>query len=54
MALVGGFSQDPNYEEDAKIADKFFTNCEPPHHDQWTDTTELLNRFIQKNKVKSI
>ena len=30
MALVGGFSQDPNYEEDAKIADKFFITAN--HH----------------------
>ena len=50
MALVGGFSQDPNYEEDAKIADKFFTNCEPPHHDQWTDTTDAFKSLYPKKQ----
>ncbi len=50
MALVGGFSQGPNYEEDAKIADKFFTNCEPPHHDQWTDTTDAFKSLYPKKQ----
>ncbi len=37
IALVGAFVQNPLKEIDAQIAEKFFTNCEPPHHDRWED-----------------
>ena len=29
-------------EIDAQIADKYFTHCEPPHHDQWTHETDAF------------
>ena len=40
----------PNFEEDAKIADKFLTHCEPPHHDQWTDSTDAFKALYPKNQ----
>lgn len=50
IAIAGGFSQDPNFEEDAKIADKFLTHCEPPHHDQWTNSTDAFKALYPKNQ----
>lgn len=50
IAIAGSFAQDPNFEEDAKIADKFLTHCEPPHHDQWTDSTDAFQSLYAKNQ----
>ena len=50
IAIAGGFSQDPNFEEDAKIADKFLTHCEPPHHDQWTNETDAFKALYPRNQ----
>ena len=45
VALVGAYAQDPNYENDAKVADQFFKNSEPPHHDSWTAKTEAFQNY---------
>ena len=48
IALVGAFAQDPLKEIDAEIAEKFFTHCEPPHHDRWEDSTDAFKAIYQK------
>ena len=52
MALVGGFSQDPNYEEDAKLLINFLLTAN--HHIMINGQTQLmlLNRFIKKQGAK--
>ena len=48
IALVGAFAQDPLKEIDAEIAEKFFTHCEPPHHDRWEDSTDAFKAIYKR------
>lgn len=48
IALVGAFAQDPLKEIDAEIAEKFFTHCEPPHHDKWEDSTDAFKAIYKR------
>lgn len=52
IACVGAFAQDPFVEIDAQIADKYFTHCEPPHHDQWTHETDAFEAIYSSRGPK--
>ncbi len=49
IALVGAFVQNPLKEIDAQIAEKYFTHCEPPHHDKWEDGTDAFKAIYPKH-----
>ena len=54
IAIAGTFAQNPDLEYDAKIADIFYKNCEPPHHDSWTNDTEAFRALYPKRGPKKL